>query len=282
MGVRAPRMEVLGGLLKPLVRFLLRGNHSYQDFLNVAKEVFVQVAVEELSKSTKKLNSSRISVLTGLNRKDVAHYYKSGRMPPRKGAPLISRVLNRWEQDPRFHSNSGRQRALSWEGESSEFKELVRCVSTDVNPATVLFELERMGLVKKRGRLVRPSSQVPRFHQDPRKGLEFLRLDNESLFTAIEENIFNRQEIANLHIRTEYDNVLKSAIPKIRAWLLEEGAAFHKRARDFISIFDKDLNPGLDGESQGRVSLIAFSCTEPQNSAPNDGGKMEESLNKNS
>ncbi|RIL12607.1 MAG: hypothetical protein DCC75_00160 [Proteobacteria bacterium] len=258
------RFQAFKGLLRPAIRYFLKTSHPFKDFVDIAKELFVEIAREEISKTSLKINPSRISVMTGLHRKEVKRFSAAGE-PVRKQAPhVLVRVLNVWEQDSRFHSKTGRKRALTHEGENSEFKSLVECVSKDVHPGTVLFEMERMGLVRKRSGLVRLIKQYPRFHQDPSKGLDFLKRDIESLFESVEENLFNREEVPNLHIRTEFDNMVKSAVPEIRKWLLEEGAAFHKKARDFLSQSDLDLNPGIQGEGGGRVSVTAMSATYPK------------------
>jgi hypothetical protein len=68
----------------------------------------------------------------------------------------------------------------------------------------------------------------------------------------------------NLHIHTEYDNVPTKDLPKIRAWLLDQGKAFHRRAREYLSRFDRDVSrtSSESDSGSGRVIVTAFSWTE--------------------
>ena len=62
--------------------------------------------------------------------------------------------------------------------------------------------------------------------------------------------------------RTEYDNISISDFPEIRKWLIKEGAAFHNKARGYLSQFDLDINPKPDHEGGARVTVGTFSYTE--------------------
>src|SRR4030043_2117543 len=58
-------------LLHPLVMFLLRNGVPYQTFADIAKRVYVDVATEEFDIPGRKQSKSRVSILTGLSRKEV-------------------------------------------------------------------------------------------------------------------------------------------------------------------------------------------------------------------
>ena len=78
--------------------------------------------------------------------------------------------------------------------------------------------------------------------------------------SAIEENIADPEENLNFHLVTEYDNVSKKAVPKIRKWLLEQGSMFQKKVSRYLSQFDQDINPDLNGDDGGvRVVCAGFS-----------------------
>lgn len=156
----------------------------------------------------------------------------------------------------------GAPRALSYKGRRSEFRKFCERVSTTLNPRTVQFELERRGSVKPTdGSLELIFKIIPYEHQ-PLDAFELVAKDIDSLLEATEENILAPAPITNLHIRTEFDNVVPRNLTTIRQWLIEEGKEFHSRARAFISQFDKDLNLTLESEKGGgRVTLSAFSVT---------------------
>ncbi len=257
-----PEVGCLRIMLRPLIRFALRGNLSLMDFIRISKVVFVEVGEEELKKVTKKINVSRLCVLTGVHRKDLDEIYRKKRTPTTYSVSIPARVLGEWEQNRRYRTSAGKPRVLSFEGEKSEFKDLVESLSTNLNPGTVLFELERLGSVVRTAQGLKLVKSVGKFDGKSEKALELVSRDVESLIGSAIENISTPKPVLNLHIRTEYDNVLVDKIPKIREWILKEGRAFHKKMRDYISTYDRDINPGGGkGDGGARVTVGAFSVT---------------------
>ena len=259
---RALYLSSLQYLMKPVVRFCLRRSIGIQEFYSVAKIVFVSVADEEIGKTTSKINVSRISVMTGLNRGEVHRLYREKEPAPTQPLSLLGRVIGQWRHDPRFTTKAGEPRLLSFEGEGSEFQDLAHSVSKNVNHGTIFFELKRIGAVEETPKGLKLLKQIYGMGSDPKKGFELLAHDVDTMFNSIEENIEGEPKISNLHISTEYDNIVAKQMPVIRGWLITEGKAFHKKVRKFLSKYDKDVNPKLAKEHGGaRVSVSAFSFT---------------------
>ena len=57
-------------MLKPLVKLLINQGVTHGDFSDVAKDVYVEMAIRHFTDGAK-INQSRIAVLTGLTRKEV-------------------------------------------------------------------------------------------------------------------------------------------------------------------------------------------------------------------
>jgi len=251
-------IQCLRLMLRPVVRFCIRRTLSIQDLIESAKVVFLQVAAEELVLKKERVNVSRLSVLSGMHRRDVMRIYKEGRTKD-ESFGYITRVIGHWLQDDRFKGSSKKPRVLSLEGENSEFRKLCCCISSDVNPGTVLFELERVGAVErvKGGVKLKTRAYVPR--NNPQEGFRLLAADAEDLISAVEENVFGAETTPNLHAKTEYDNVCCEDLPAIKQWLMREGSAFHAKVRNFLSAFDKDIHPQLRKEGGARVAVGTFS-----------------------
>jgi len=259
---RSIALDILTALLKPLVRFCLRNSHSFQDFTRVAKAVFITTAEEELAKSGSKVNISRISVLTGLHRDDITRRTKSKHKETGESISVFGRVIGQWRQDKRFLNQDGTPRALSYSGKKNEFKNLCEAVSTAVNWSTILFELKRLDFVEIKDGKVYSIRQMFGFEGDPRRGYGLLARDIDSLMEAVEHNLRHPERFPNLHLRTEYDNLSLKAMPELKAWLIDEGKAFHKKVRDYISQFDKDINPAITYEEGGGfIALGTFSVS---------------------
>jgi hypothetical protein len=233
--------------------------------IDLLKEVFVESAKAELASAGETPSLSRLSVMTGVHRKDVTRIERAG---DRKGSGenLIARVMVQWQHDPRFATKQGRPRVLTAEGRESEFAALVRSINgEDVSPYSVLHEMERLGAVERSPKGLRLIWRDFVAGDDLRSGLEMLASDTADLGMAVEENLFKPSEsLKNLHLKTEFDNILPEAVSEIRAWILQEGSLFHRRVRDFLARYDRDITPSLKASGgRCRVVLGTFSLTSP-------------------
>ena len=200
--------------------------------------------------------------MTGVHRVDVRrlHTLKSA---PKKSKNIIHSIIEQWQHNPQFTSKSGKPRVLSFQSGEGEFTELVHSVSVDLNPYTVLFELERGKSIERTHRGIKFTDPVFKPQGDVREKCHLMAQDTEHLLLAVNENIFEKPKKPNYHILTEYDNIVEDAVPEIREWFLVQGSMFHDRARKFLSRFDKDLNPSLKKKKGGvRAVLGGFSRVE--------------------
>ena len=254
------RLACVTWLLKPLLLFCLRHSLRLQDLIEVCKETFVELAKKEIEERGARVSISKISLMTGVHRKDVSRILSDTPFQTTEDNDLISRVIGRWQADPNFLDSMGRPKALSFEGTESQFKDLVELESKEVKSYTVLFELERLELVEKSDGELRLLSKIYLPKGDVKEGFRILSHDLCDLAMAVEENMNQETRIPNLHIRTEYDNIPVSKMDALRHWLLDEGSAFHQRMRDFLAPFDRDINPSPEDTSESiKVSVGAFS-----------------------
>lgn len=254
------RTGILRRLLRPVARYCLQRTFNLRDLVEEAKIAFVEEGEELLRQSGDKLNDSRLAVLTGVHRKDVRRILDAEKAPPASGKGLVPRVLIQWEQHPKFRTAAGKPRVLSFDGPGSDFWKLVHSVSSEINPATVLFELERGGHASRGARGLTLTSELM-LHSGEEQGLEQAALDMAELLGAVRENVTETADEPNLHLRTEFDNIAPEALPKIRHWLLQEGSKFHGRVRDYLARYDLDLHPVKNSKGGARVTVGAFSRT---------------------
>lgn len=251
-------IEALRTMLRPLMRFCVRYSVQIQDVIESVKVVLIEVAREDMEKRQEEPNVSRLAAMTGMHRREVTRIFRED-VSEEEPQGLIIRVIGQWMQDKRFRGKSGRPRPLRFDGQDCDFRELVRSVSQDMNPGTILLELERLGAVKRRRGYVTLTTRayVPR--GDLKAGLKMLAGDVDDLVTTVEGNIFAPRDIPNLHAKTEYDNIAAAALPAIREWLYKEGSAFHQKARNYLARFDRDVSPEAPpGPAGSRVVLGSF------------------------
>lgn len=250
-------------LLKPFVKLCVGHSIGLREVTEVLKITFVEVAEKELQKSKEKINSSKISALTGVHRKDVTSIFSSKHSLAKAEGSILTKVIGQWQHDKSFCSSKGKARILTCEGDKSEFAKLVRSVTSDLNPYTVLNELKRIEAVKESEGLVRLAQRIYSPKQDIKEGFRLLASDTSDLVGAVTENIFLKQEIPNHHLKTSYDNIPTSALPQIREWLFKEGSAFHEKTRNFLSKFDRDTSSYSKREAdRSRVAFGSFSFIE--------------------
>ena len=106
--------------------------------------------------------------------------------------------------------------------------------------------------------------RVQYLSQDSDAGIELLAEDVDYLVRSVDENL-RVQQSANLHIHTEYNNLLLQKLPEIREWIKTEGKNFHRKLRNYLSEHDIDISHGdiKPGQGGGRVVVTAFSFISP-------------------
>ncbi|MBX7144534.1 MAG: hypothetical protein K1X79_08805 [Oligoflexia bacterium] len=239
--VRQRYLEALQLMLKPALRFCLRHSISVQEIYEATKKVFVEVAKEDLERRGHKINSSRLCAATGLHRAEILRVL--GGETAERPLGYITRIIGQWQIDRRFTTSNGKPRVLSCETDDSEFSDLVRSVVTDIRPGTLLFELERLGIVTKTTKGVRLDMKAYVPKDNPAEGFKLFAKDMAHLMSSIEENIYEQPHPPNHHLRTEFDNLRLDAVPALRKFLYNEGERFHRKLRKFLGRYDLDVTP---------------------------------------
>jgi hypothetical protein len=151
--VRLGLLAAYRKLLHPLVRILIRSGISFGETAEVLKTVFVEVAGRDFNLPDRKTSLSRIAILTGLTRKEVAkqnEILRSGALNFDSNLNRVIRVLEGWHNDPTFTGPYGMPMDLPFESSTSpSFSTLVRQHSGDMAPRAMLDELIRVGAVEQ-------------------------------------------------------------------------------------------------------------------------------------
>jgi len=137
-------------LLRPLVRVLIAHGLTFPMLAQLLKDIYVDVAEEAFPLSGKAQTDSRLSLLTGVHRKDVRALRGRGRAGDRP-SPVVSRnaqMMAIWAGAPDYLDARGRPRALPRTGGRPSFEGLAESVSKDIRPRVVLDEWQRLGLVR--------------------------------------------------------------------------------------------------------------------------------------
>lgn len=134
-------LDLLDRLLAPLARILVAHGVPFSDFAERMKAHFLAAAA---SQSRSKVTDSRLSVMTGLHRRDVTRLRE---FRPKEDRPNpFSRLIAVWRGDPAY-SPEGSPRVLPRNGPEPSFETLARDVLRDVHPRTLLDTLVASGTV---------------------------------------------------------------------------------------------------------------------------------------
>ncbi|MCB0352664.1 MAG: hypothetical protein KDD64_04040 [Bdellovibrionales bacterium] len=249
-------------ILYPVASFCIRRGLSLQDIIESLKFVLVRAASKELKHGDAKVNASRISIMTGLHRTEVSRMLK-GEEEILSEKNFLRRVIGLWREGTAFTTSSGKPRVLSYDGEGSEFWQLVQAVSLDPNPASILRELLRSKAVEQSSRGVKLVRDFQLAQGNPEQAYRQLGADMQSMIEVVESNMLGTERVPGLHLRTEFDNVFEDDVPSIRKWILAEGTKFHQRVRHFLATYDADISSKKSkGKAGARVSVTSFCASE--------------------
>ena len=137
-------------LLRPIASLLLKCGMTWREFADVSKSVFVTVASQDYGLNGRPTNVSRVSILTGVSRKEIARVRT---LLEQESTPLpnkttdATRLLSGWHQDPDFRTPTGEPRALPLDGDGASFATLWKRYGGDVPVTSMRKELERAGAI---------------------------------------------------------------------------------------------------------------------------------------
>lgn len=161
-------VDAVSLLLRPLARLCIENGLILANLEEMLKSALVDIASSEFGVGGAPPPDSRISVLTGVHRKDVRRLRARLRQGLQQSIALslAAEVIARWISDPEFHDHKGRPKPLPVSGAkaAASFDALVTGVSRDVRPRVLLEELLRVGAVDLDGDTValHGGSFVPR------------------------------------------------------------------------------------------------------------------------
>ena len=160
MNNEAPRLgapsniviQAVRGVLRPLVRFMLAQGLTYTILTDLLKSIYVEVALNEFKLEKKRQTDSRVSLLTGVHRKDVrrlSEMIEADAAPP-ENVTLGAQLVAKWIGQAPYVEASGHPipltRTAKAGGEKS-FESLVASVSKDIRSRAILDEWLRLGIV---------------------------------------------------------------------------------------------------------------------------------------
>lgn len=254
-------------ILRPLVRILLRNGVSYGTFADFAKWVYVDVASREFAIEGRKQSVSRVSVITGLTRKEVTRVQQLPKPDDDVEAEnynRAARVISGWLRDPHFTDDQGRPRIIPLEGESPSFSELVRRHSGDMPARAILDELLRVEAVQRddEGKIhLRANAYIPKGGEADK--LHILGMDAAALIETIDHNLRPETQQTFYQRKVAYDNLPNEALPAFRDLSAQQAQALLEKLNEWLAERDRDTNPDATGSGRNTAGLGIYYFEAP-------------------
>ncbi len=248
-------------LLRPLVRILLRNGIPYGTFADLAKQVYVDVALHDFTVPGRKPTNSRAAIITGLSRKEVLRVRRLKRTEDTASINRYNRaarVISGWVRSPRFADSTGQPAALPFENGTADFSALVKEFSGDVPARAILDELLATGSVEQRtnGEIVLCArAYIP--DGDENTGLAILGSDVADLIHTIDHNLAVKKPPL-FQRKVSYDNVPEEAVAAFRQLSSHEGQKLLERLDHWLSAHDRDNDSSVQGTGRKRLGMAVY------------------------
>jgi hypothetical protein len=256
---------------------MLASGVTYPFVSELLKGVFVEVAKQDFSLATRETTDSRISLISGVHRKDVrrlrnVELANDGIAP--QAISFGAQLIATWLGDERFLDAAGKWRPLRKVRGSDglpSFEDLVASRSTDIRPRVVLDEWLHLGIVSidDHDRLVlNEEAFIPR--------------------SGVDEQLYFYAHNLHDHAVTATENVLGSRPPQLERSVSYEALSeasieqLDRRARHLGTKLLTDLNRmAMELEAKNlqdpgptrRFTCGVYFCSEPSNIASGQFGK---------
>jgi hypothetical protein len=229
--------------------------------------VYVETAVRDGLGNNTKLTRAKISLSTGVPRRDVDRFIDhDGALPapPRTLTATLSEVLNKWHTDPQFVGPYGIPLELEVRGQKSRsFSELVNTVDPNASVHDVLDELIRLKTVVWSGDThARTTSRafIPVEEMSPAQ-LEFFGNALTRLSNTLQFNLDRRNSDKRLERSVISDRGLpREVVPIFEKHVREKVSDLLVELDNWLSPYSADAAPGEDFE---RVGLAVFQFVDP-------------------
>jgi hypothetical protein len=257
-------------ILRPIASLLLKCGMTWREFAEVSKGVFVAVASQEYGLHGRPTNVSRVSILTGVSRKEVTRVralLEQETDPLPNKTTDATRLLSGWHQDPDFISVEGVPRILPPEGDGASFAALWQRYGGDIPLTSMRKELERAGAITT---LPDGALRVERRYFMPKSFDPEWLLNAGSMLrdlgTSITHNLDagpvaapSRDVATGRHFigRAANDSVDLAALPEFESFVEKNGQEFLERVDKWLT--EHEAKPAAGGaRRRARLGLGVF------------------------
>jgi hypothetical protein len=275
MSIENKLLDAARRILYPLVRILLRNGVPSDALTELVRKTYVDVAENEFTMDGKRQTTARISVITGLNRKEVARL--------RGAAPLsdddqrrwnrAATVLGAWLRDDAFHDRKGDPLDLPFEGPDLSFAQLCKKHSGDMQPRAIADELLRVGAIEQVDGRLRMTTRGYVPAGDPESVAEILGIDTAELIETIDHNMSADPDDKLLQLKVLSTNVPAEHVAEFNAYSRRLSRPILEELNRWLAA--RDLNRDWSGDDERVVLGLGVYQINRRANRPADGNPEE-------
>lgn len=265
--------DAMRALLGPIARLALAQGVPCGALEEMLKEAFLDEALKAQPVQTHSRMVSRLSVATGINRREVTRLTRQQRaLRPVRPSPA-SELFTRWMTDPAWCEGAGDPKPLPRvprvEGEPS-FEALAQSVTRDVHPRSLLDEMCRLGIARLDDatdtvRLVR-NAFVPSDAQAPMLG--FLGDNVGDHLAAAVSNVL-APEPPHFEQAVFADELSGQSVTAVRQFVLARWKSLMHAAVPLLEgLIEADRNAGRPQDKRLRIGLYSYATDMAPSPAP--------------
>jgi hypothetical protein len=259
-------------ILRALIRVLLRYGMPFDGFTELAKRVYIDVAVKDFQIPGRKQSISRISTLTGIYRREVSRIMDLPEIDDSEVTARhnrAARVIGGWLHDPDYSDGKGQACDLDLTGDVPSFTHLVRKYSGDIPSRAILDELIRVGAIEqdKEGKIhLLSRAYVPKHGEADM--LAILGVDTADFLSTIDHNLQHADTDNRLQLKVAYDNLPEEAIDEFKKLARKRGRDLLEEFNTWLAERDRDSNPDSKGTGKVRAGLGVYYFEEDSSEEP--------------
>ena len=245
----------LRAMLRPIIRVLIATGFTARDFIEVGKTVYTEVAMRDYGRRGRDANMSRVALLTGLTRREVARLRDVTKQDPvvldDPMAPL-GHVLADWHKKPHYLDANGKPRKLDL---NDDLEPLVDQHRGDVPRTTVISELEEHGAIAIEGTDVYVKSRYFMPQELKPQSIERFGRVVGDLSATIVHNLFH--EDARFEGRATNDRVAATSQQAFQRFLERRAMELLEEADDWLADHGRK-----DDDTSTRMGVGIFTIGE--------------------
>lgn len=162
--VKEAALSALTSIFEQLLELVFETGVSVKETCYLLRACAVYIAERQMGRQSERPSKSRIAIMTGLPRSEVARALNSKRLrnSSRRVQQPTTRVLGAWFADPRFLANDGEPKILPIFGKRRSFEQLVREHGSGVPVRAMLDALTELKAVEVLpDQMLRAKSRIP-------------------------------------------------------------------------------------------------------------------------